>query len=148
MVPGSFQYGSLVPFPEADEFSDLDMAALVEEDKFQEFMRESREKKWISKLKADARTDKWEDNIVVRDICIRINYLTLVRIYKCEWDELEHVEEILGGILSSRIMYDPRGILKELKQRLTIYPEQLRKRRILVLEDKVTTSTFLAERNI
>jgi len=133
---------------EADVFSDLDMAALVEEDKFHEFMRESREEKWISKLKADAWTDKWGDNIVVRDICISINYAALDRIYKCEWDELEHVEVILGGILYSRIMYDPRGTLKELKHRLTIYPEQIRKRRILVLDDKVATSTFLAEREI
>lgn len=68
-------FGSLAR-GEADEFSDLDMAALVEEDKFQEFVRESREEKWMAKLEADASTDKWGDNIFARDICITVNYLT------------------------------------------------------------------------
>ena len=44
-------FGSLAR-GEADEFSDLDMAAYVEEDKFKEFMRESREEMWKSKLAA------------------------------------------------------------------------------------------------
>lgn len=141
-------FGSLVR-GEADEFSDLDMAALVEEDKFQEFMMESREEKWKSKLEAHPNSaDRWGDNIVTQDICISIDYLTLDRIFKCEWNELKNVDAILGGILSSRIMYDPKGILKGLKQELAVYPEQLRKRRILILDDGAATYAFLAEREI
>jgi len=139
-------FGSLTR-GEADEFSDLDMAALVKVDKFHEFMSESREGMW-SKLDSEVSTDDWGDKIVTQDICISIDYLTIDRLLNCEWKELERVDGILGGIASSKIMYDPRGTLRGLKREIAVYPEQLRKRRILVLDDGAATCAFLAEREI
>ena len=129
---------------EADEFSDLDMAALIKQSSFSEFIQESREEKWFS-LGAEGWMDEWGDKFTVKGVCFSIDYITLDRILKCGWEELEHVEWILGGIVHSKIMYDPNGTLKRLKEEFSVYPEQLRKRRIVKLDDDAAMYAYLAE---
>jgi len=129
---------------EADGFSDLDMAALIQKSKFSEFMQESRKEKWLS-LGAEGWMDGWGDKFVIKGIPFTLDYLTLDRIMNCGWDELEYIEWVLAGILYSKVICDPGGTLKRLKKEFSVYPEQLRKRRILQLDDDIAMYTYLAE---
>jgi len=142
-VESVWVFGSLAR-GEADEFSDLDMAALIEKSRFSEFMQESREDKWAS-LGAEGWMDKWGDKFITKDIPFSVDYLTLDRISTCGWDELEQVECVLAGIVHSKAMYDPKGALKRLKKRFSVYPEQLRRRRIVQLDDDIAMYAYLAE---
>jgi len=132
---------------EADEFSDLDMAALIEKSTFSDSMRENRRQKWLA-FGAEGWTDRRGDKFVVQGVPFTVDYLTLNRILRCGWDELEYVEWIIAGIVYSEVMYDPKSTLKRLKEEFLVYPEQLRKRRILQLDDNVAMYTYLAKREI
>ena len=61
---------------------------------------------------------------------------------------LNALEWILGGISCSKSVYDPKATLKRLKKEFSLYPEQLRKRRILQLDDDAAMYAFSAEREI
>ena len=119
---------------EADEFSDLDVVVLIHETSFLEFVKESRNRKWAS-LGArfeyfrdgfTAQDNECKDSLMIDNTCLSVQYFTLDRIMNCGWNDLEHVEWVLGGILHSEVMHDPTKILEKLRGEFEVYPEQLR----------------------
>lgn len=139
-VESVWVWGSLAR-DEADRFSDLDLAALIDVNGYSQFMRESRKDMWLG-LDVEWRKDSWGDSCITKNVPFHVDYLTPERIHECEWEELEYAERILGGIIRSKPMYDPKGTLEALKRNYSVYPEQLRKRRILKADDDAAMYAF------
>ena len=83
---------------------------------------------------------------MIGDACIYIEYVE--RILKCGWNELEHTEWLLGGIVNSKIVYDPKNKMNRLKEEFAAYPERLRKMRIIKLSDDAAMYNWFVKNQI